>query len=150
LEKYKKLCHYKDLNDFFENNQNILNDIDINKLKESNMIDIIKQIPEYIIDKIENINEENLLKELTKENNNHWKYKCLKIENNKSIRYIDDFGMIDNNLKNNFFKEKKFKVLKEKYVIGKKGIFIFIPYGKNYEISFYEIGNFDENDNFII
>jgi len=146
LDKYKDLCHYKELNYFFENNENILNNIDNNILNENNMIDIIKQIPEYIINKIEDIKEESLLKELTKENNNQWKYKCLKIEN-KSINYIDNFGMIDNNLKYNLFKDRKFKVLKGKCIFGQKGIFIYIPCS---EQSIFEIGNFDKNDNFII
>ena len=149
LDKYKDLCHYKELNDFFENNENILNDININKLNENEIIDIIKQIPDYIINKIEDIKEEDLLKELTKENENQWKYKCLKFEN-KSIIYIDDFGMIDKNLKNNFFKDIKFKLLKGKCVIGQKGIFIYIPYGIESERSIFEIGNFDKNGNFII
>ena len=147
LDKYKDLCHYKELNDFFENNENILKNIDKNKLNENNMIEIIKQIPEYMINKIEDIKEKNLLIELAKENNNQWTYKCLKIDEKKSIKYIDDFGMIDNNLKNKFFKEEKFKVLKGKCIIGKKVVFIYIPYS---EKSIYEIGNFDENGKFNI
>ena len=146
LDKYKDLCHYKELNDFFENNKNILNNIDKNILNENNMIEIIKQIPEYMINKIEDIKEKNLLKELAKENNNQWKYKCLKFEK-KRINYIDDFGMIENNLKNNFFKDEKFKVLKGKCIIGKKVVFIYIPYS---EQSIFEIGNFDENGKFYI
>ena len=146
LDKYKDLCHYKELNDFCENNENFLNNIDINKLNENNIIDIMKKIPEEIIYEIENIKEKDLLKELAKENNNQWKYKCLKTEK-KIINYIDDFAMIENNLKNNLFKDKKFKVLKGKCIIGKKGIFIYIFYS---EQSIFEIGNFDENDKFNI
>ena len=145
LDKYKDLCHYKELIDFFESNEKILNDITKDKLNENEIVNIISQIPDYIIDKIEYMKEENLLKELTNENNNQWEYKCFKI-GNKSINYIDDFEMIDDDL-NKFFKEKKINVLKGKYFIGKKVIFIYIQDGKE---SFYELGNFDENGNFII
>ena len=147
VDRYKELCHYEEINDFFENN-NI-----ITELNENNISDIIEQIPEKIINKIENINEDYLLYELTKENNNQWKYKSLKIENNKRINYIDDFEMIDKDLKE-FFKDKNFKVLKGKYVIGNKGIFIYITYEKTIEkkteSSVFEFGNFDKNGNFNI
>jgi len=145
LDKYKELCHYKELIDFFESNENILNNITKTKLNETEIMNIINQIPGYKIDKIEYMKEENLLNELTQENNNQWKYKSLKI-GNKSINYIDDFEMIDEHL-NKFFKEKNFKVLKGKCIIGIEGIFIYIPYGKE---SFFEIGKFDGNGNFII
>ena len=77
----------------------------------------------------------------------------MKIENNKRINYIDDFEMIDKNLKE-FFKDKNFKILKGKYVIGNKGIFIYITYEKTIEkkteSSVFEFGNFDKNGNFNI
>jgi len=135
LDKYKDLCHYKDLIDFFNSNENILNDITKTKLNENEIMDIISQIPDYIIDRIEYMKEENLLKELTNENNNQWIYKSLKI-GNKYINYIDDFEMINDDL-NKYFNENIFDVLEGIYIIGKKGIFIYIPYGKKSKLSFY-------------
>ena len=149
VDRYKELCHYKDINHFFENDKNILNINTEIELIENNISDIIEQIPKNIINKIKNINEEYLLKELMKENNDQWKYKSLKINNSNSIKYIDDFEIIDDELKE-FFKEKKIKVLKGKYVIGNKGIFIYIAYEKKTESSVFELGNFDENGNFNI
>ena len=147
LDIYKDLCQYNDINEFFENNKNILNDITLNKLNESNIINIINQIPEDIIKKIENFSEKYLLKILKREENNEWKYKYfLKASNNKSnksIKYLDDFEMIDKNLKN-FFQKKKCKVLKGNYVVGNEGIFINILH------NIYEIGSFDQYGNFIL
>ena len=147
VDKYKELCHYEEIIDFFENNNTKM------ELNENNISDIIEQIPEKTVHYIENINEDYLLNKLTKENNNQWKYKSLKFENNKNINYIDDFEIIDKDLKE-FFKEKKFKVLKGKYVIGNKGIFIYITYEKTIEkkteSSVFEFGNFDKNGNFNI
>ena len=147
LDKYKDLCQYNDIIDFFDNNKNILNGITLNKLDESNIINIINQIPGDIIDKIENINKEYLLKALTGEKNNQWKYKIfLKVSKNKNIKrikYIQDFEMIDKNLKD-FFQEKNCNVLEGNYFIGKEGIFINISH------NVYEIGSFDQFGNFIL
>jgi hypothetical protein len=60
--------------------------------------------------------------------------------------------MIDKKLKE-FFKEQNFKVLKGKYVIGNKGIFIYITYEEKTEKKtefIFEFGNFDKNGNFNI
>jgi len=147
LDKYKDLCQYNDIIEFFDNNKNILNGITLNKLDESKIINIIDQIPGEIIDKIENISKEYLLNALTGEKNNQWKYKNLfKDSNNKNIKgikFIDDFEMIDKNLKD-FFQEKNCNVLKGNYFIGKEGIFINISH------NVYEIGSFGQFGNFIL
>ena len=146
VDRYKELCHYEEIIDFFENK------ITKTELNENNISDIIEQIPKETIYKFENINEDYLLNEMAKENNNQWKYKSLKIANNKNINYIDDFEIIDKDLKE-FFKDKKFKVLKGKYVIGNKGIFIYIKCEKKKEKKtefIFELGNFDKNGTFNI
>ena len=147
VDKYKELCHYEEIIDFFEKYNTKI------ELNENNISDIIEQIPKNTTYKIENINEEYLLYLLKKDNIGQWKYKSLKIENNKRINYIDDFEMIDRDLKE-YFKEKNFKVLKGKYIIGNKGIFIYITYEnkitKKTESSIFEFGNFDKNGNFNI
>ena len=150
IDRYKELFHYEYIINFFENYNTKI------ELNENNISDIIEQIPKNTTYKIENINEEYLLNQLRKENIGQigqWKYKSLKIENNKRINYIDDFEMIDKDLKE-YFKEKKFKVLKGKYIIGNEGIFIYITYEKKIEkkteSSVFEFGNFDKNGNFNI
>ena len=147
LDKYKDLCHYKDLIEFFKNNKNILNGIVLSKLNENYIKNIINQIPHPIIYKIENINEKNLLKELKKEDdNNPWNYKYfIKDKNNKrnkNIKYIDDFGLIDEK-SISFFQKNNFKVVKGNYFAEREGIFIFIPHE-----SIFEIGRFDQFGNF--
>jgi len=149
VDIYKDLYRYNDIINFLENDKNILNNnIELN---EDNILDIIPKDIKHVLEKI---NEESFLKDLAREykyNNNIWKYKNLKLENFQSIKYIDDFEIIDRDLKE-FFKEQKFKVLKGKYIIGAKGIFIYIriPVDNKSELSIFEIGNFDENGDFNI
>ena len=84
IDRYKELCHYEEIINFFENYNTKI------ELNENNISDIIEQIPENAIYKIENINEEYLLNQLAKENIGQigqWEYKSLKIENNKRINY---------------------------------------------------------------
>ena len=148
VDSYKDLYRYNDIINFLGNDKNILNNnIELNK---DNILDII---PKEIKHELEKINEESFLKDLAREYkyNNMWKYKNLKFGNFQSIKYIDDFEIINHDLKE-FFKEQKFKVLKGKYIIGTKGIFIYIriPVDNKSELSVFEIGNFDENGNFNI
>ena len=148
LDRYKDLYRYNDIINFLENDKNILyNNIELN---QDNILDTI---PKDIKHNFEKINEESFLKDLAREYkyNNMWKYKNLKFGDFQSIKYLDDFEIIDHDLKK-FFKEQKFKVLKGKYVIGTKGIFIYIriPLENKSELSIFEIGNFDENGDFNI
>jgi len=146
VDRYKDLYYYKEIIKILENDKNILNNnIELN---EDNILDII---PKEIKHQFEEINKELLLKNLTYEHNNKWNYKSLTFGKFQNIKYIDDFEIIDHDLKK-FFKEQKFKVLKGKYIIGTKGIFIYIriPVDNKSELSVFEIGNFDENGNFNI
>jgi hypothetical protein len=45
IDRYKELYHYKDIIDFLENNNNILNYNTLAELNENNISGIIEQIP---------------------------------------------------------------------------------------------------------
>jgi len=160
MEKIKKFYNYEILYNFLKSKKNILNCIkdnniiDTEKLKNKDILnEIISQLPNDFINKINNIdnNDKNkLIEEIENENKKEWNYKMIKYEDNKlHLKFINEFEIISNELYiylegQNF---KLSKLLLGNYIIGNQKIFIIL---KGSGEIFYEIGKIEENGIFNI
>ena len=160
MEKYKKFYNYEILYKFLKSKKNILdcikenNSIDTEKLKSRKILnEIISQLPDDFINKINNIdkiNKNKLIEEIENENKKERNYKMIKYEDNKHcLKFINDFEIINEELfifldgqgikLSNFFVGK--------YIIEFQKIFIILKGSGEF---FYEIGQIKEDGNFII
>ena len=109
MEKYKKFYNYEILYKFLKSKKNILDCIKDNKIINTEKLksrkileEIISQLPDDFIKKINNINDNNrnkLIEEIENENKKEWNYKMIKYENNKlCLKFINEFEIISNEL----------------------------------------------------
>ena len=160
MEKYKKFYNYEILYKFLKSKKNILdcikenNSIDTEKLKSRKILnEIISQLPDDFINKINNIdkiNKNKLIEEIENENKKEWNYKMIKYENNKLCKkLINEFEIINEELFLFLYDQgiKLSKVLLGNYIIGNQKIFIVLKGSGEF---FYEIGQIKEDGNFII
>ena len=160
MEKYKKFYNYEILYKFLKSKKNILDCIKDNKiintekLKSRKILDeIISQLPNDYIKKINNIDDNNknkLIEEIENENKKEWNYKMIKYENNKlCIKLINDFEIINEEIFSILECQgiKIGKVILGNYIIGNQKIFIIL---KDSDIFCYELGQIKEDGKFII
>ena len=141
MEKYKKFYNYEILYKFLKSKKNILDCIKDNKIINTEKLksrkileEIISQLPDDFIKKINNINDNNrnkLIEEIENENKKEWNYKMIKYENNKlCLKLINDFEIIN---------EEIFIFLKGQGIDGKFIIeYLFNPKEIGYSKFFYE------------
>ena len=107
-------------------------------------------IPKDFINKIENLDKKKLLDELSEEKEWNFKYIKYKIsaEQKLKIKLIDDFEVINDDLFKLFKIEQNISFKNLFYgniIFGKNKMFVFINHLRS---PIFEIGHFDENDNF--
>ena len=109
IKKYKDIFDYKEFTKAIKNNNYQLlhsikdknNIINYDKLNDSKLLNIINELPEEIINKIENINKYKLLEELKEENEKKsWIKNYINLQNKGFIQLalIDDFEIINLNI----------------------------------------------------
>ena len=157
MTKYKNFYYYEILYNFLIYNKSILNCIkdnniiDTEKLKSKKILnEIISQLPNYFINKINNIDKNNknkLIEEIENENKKEWNYKMIKYEDNKlRLKFINDFEIINEELFI-FLDGQGIKLnqsFEGKYIIEYRKIFIIL---KGLGEIFYEIGKNENKEN---
>ena len=157
ITKYKNFFYYDTLYKFLKDKTNILKEIKENgiikyqKLDDSIISNVYQKIPKNYINKIEKIDKKKLLEQLSKEkewNNRYIKYNISNIQT-LEVKLIDDFEIINNDLFQLIFTEQniQFKNLFGNIIFSENKMFISIIYQNK---SIYEIGHFDEKNNFLL
>jgi len=150
---YKKAYNYQKLYDFLMSNSNT-QCIDYDSLDNYNYYNNIinKLLNDDFIEQFIQIEENKILTELKDidENFTELEYK-VNFPSEKNLKYIINFEIVDNNIKdffikNNFAKKEHFISLYSFKVEKRKILIIFEKDNKNY----YEIGHFNDNEEIII
>ena len=155
ITKYKNYFNYDTLYKFLKDKTNILEKIKENgiikyqKLDDSIISNVYQKIPKNYINKIEKTDKKKLSEQILKEkewNNKYIKYNISNIQA-LEVKLIDDFEIINHDLLQLFLTEQifKFKNLFGNIIFSENKMFISIIYQSRY---IYEIGHFDEKNNF--
>ena len=155
MKEIKDIFNYKNIYQIFKKAKIIEHIIENNAIKYenlnepvlSNIINSLEKYKKVLVNEIGNINIEKL-----NFGNKKWNYKIIQYNKKKTdqkiIKYIDDFEIINLDIFTLLEKRNiKLNQISGEYIIDEKKIFLFLI---DKELNYFEIGHFDNKDNFII